>query len=93
MGVSRMNKEARDLQNFANGLRAALGLCPLYGADESFGGVETIADPLGGSTYPEWFEARPEAKPLSRDEWRDAQTIASTARRGKRGGALKRNVG
>jgi asparagine synthetase B (glutamine-hydrolysing) len=88
-----MNKEAKELQIFANALRAALDLCPLYGADESFGGVETVADPFGGSTHPEWFEAAPEPKPLSRDEWRDAQTTVHAARRRPGYNTLKRNVG
>ncbi len=72
-----LSKRAQELQIFADGLRAALGLCPLYAADDSFGGVSAIADPVEHSRSDEWFEARG-VDNRSRDErWSDAIELAT----------------
>ncbi len=75
-----ISEEAKKLQVFADGLRAALGLCPLYGADVSFGGVETITDPLGHSRGDDWFQAAATYDDTTRDDRRTA-TIKQAERR------------
>lgn len=86
-----INQEARDLQLFANALRAALGLCPLYGADVSFGGIETIEDPLGHSRTDDWFHAAEIDDRSTRDGRRDA-SIEARIKRKKISGADRRRT-
>lgn len=79
-----ISEEAKKLQVFADGLRAALGLCPLYGADASFGGVETMPDPLGHSGGDDWFQAAATDDEMTRDDRRTA-SIKQAERRKRKG--------
>jgi hypothetical protein len=64
-------------QHFVNALRAVLGLAPLYGADVSYGGIETVEDPLGHSRGDDWFEAAaPEDKSTRNERWSRTVEVA-----------------
>ena len=52
-----MSKKTEELQNFVDALRLCLGLSTLYRVESSYGGVQTITDPLGHSGTDDWFHS------------------------------------
>lgn len=72
------------MQAFANGLRDALGLSPLYGPDRPSTGLEGHADPFHHSGSVDWFAPAPVDDGESREEWRNRQVVAATKRKALR---------
>jgi hypothetical protein len=63
---------------FANGLRDALGLCPLYGPDRPSLGLESHADPFHHSGAIDWFAPAAVDDGESREEWRSRHVIIAS---------------